>query len=84
MICAGKEDLSGGKDACQYDSGGPLIIQRNGKNYLAGIVSWGIGCGRPNLPGVYSRVVTLLEDAISESNMTMSRYKFSNGLARLV
>ncbi|CAK9807492.1 TRYP1 [Anthophora quadrimaculata] len=49
-ICAGL--TAGGKDSCQGDSGGPLYV--NG--YLAGIVSWGRGCGTPNFPGVYTDV----------------------------
>ena len=36
----------GGIDACIDDSGGPFVV--NGK--LTGIVSWGIGCARPNTP----------------------------------
>jgi len=51
MVCAG--DASRCTDACQGDSGGPLV---DGGGMLVGIVSWGIGCGRADHPGVYTRV----------------------------
>ncbi|MGE3598124.1 MAG: serine protease [Dehalococcoidia bacterium] len=47
-----------GKDSCQGDSGGPLMVQRpSGQWAVAGIVSTGIGCARPDFPGIYAEVL---------------------------
>ena len=58
MLCAGYPQ--GGKDACQGDSGGPLIrkVRKDSasKAAIIGVVSWGVGCARPGLLGIYSRV----------------------------
>ncbi|MGW0840068.1 serine protease [Streptomyces sp. NPDC002787] len=56
-ICAGL--TAGGVDTCQGDSGGPMFRRDNAGAWVqVGIVSWGIGCARPNAPGVYTEVST--------------------------
>lgn len=50
FLCAGGEP---GKDACEGDGGSPLVCAVNGVWKVAGLVSWGIGCGQPGVPGVY-------------------------------
>jgi len=58
MICAGEDGI----DACQGDSGGPLVAQDDEHHgwALVGIVSWGIGCAREGLFGVYAEVSAYL------------------------
>ncbi|RJQ69921.1 serine protease [Pseudonocardiaceae bacterium YIM PH 21723] len=55
MVCAGL--VQGGRDACQGDSGAPLVS--GGK--LIGVVSFGDGCARAGKPGVYTRLIGLLD-----------------------
>jgi secreted trypsin-like serine protease len=57
-ICAGNW-TSGGVDTCQGDSGGPMFRRDSANAWIqVGIVSWGIGCARPENPGVYTQTST--------------------------
>ena len=49
QVCAGP--VAGGKDSCTGDDGGPLMCG----SQLSGVVSWGYGCARPALPGIYTQ-----------------------------
>jgi len=55
MLCAGGEN---GKDACGGDSGGPFTVADSGSgaHTLVGAVSFGVGCAREGLYGVYADV----------------------------
>ncbi|XP_063607794.1 venom protease-like isoform X2 [Penaeus indicus] len=59
QMCAG--GLNG--DSCTGDSGGPLNYYdvNTRRFYIAGIVSFGYGCGNPDFPGVYTRVGAYLQ-----------------------
>ncbi|XP_050441670.1 serine protease nudel [Adelges cooleyi] len=76
-ICAGF--LSGGHDTCQGDSGGPLLCKEPtniNKWYVAGVVSHGEGCARPQEPGVYTRVALFMDwivEVTDESNLPLER-----------
>ncbi|WP_282127116.1 S1 family peptidase [Roseobacter litoralis] len=61
MICAGF--FSGGFDSCSGDSGGPLVLRPSNNvplslnlqhPVLVGAVSWGKGCARQDLYGIYT------------------------------
>uniref|UniRef100_A0A182JJS2 Phenoloxidase-activating factor 2 n=1 Tax=Anopheles atroparvus TaxID=41427 RepID=A0A182JJS2_ANOAO len=70
FMCAGGER---NVDTCKGDGGAPLACQQQDGNFvLAGIVSWGIGCGGDNIPGVY----TSINNYVGWINQTISEYDF--------
>lgn len=54
MVGAGP--TAGGQDSCQGDSGGPLMVSAALGRVQIGDVSFGVGCARPNFPGVYGEL----------------------------
>ncbi|CAH0766795.1 unnamed protein product [Diatraea saccharalis] len=56
MLCAGRANM----DSCSGDSGGPLMVNEGGRWTQVGVVSWGIGCGKGQYPGVYTRITAFL------------------------
>ncbi|KAF4522293.1 hypothetical protein B566_EDAN011001 [Ephemera danica] len=59
QMCAGFEQ--GGRDSCWADSGGPLMVGESDSTVVVGVVSTGVGCARPKLPGLYTRVSDYVE-----------------------
>ena len=44
----------------QGDGGGPLVCEDDGYYELTGLVSWGFGCGRRDVPGVYVKISSFI------------------------
>ncbi|XP_034730134.1 complement C1r subcomponent-like [Etheostoma cragini] len=59
MFCVGVPE--GGKDSCLGDNGGPYALRDNGRFWAAGIVSWGVDCGKQGTYGVYTRVTNYMD-----------------------
>jgi len=58
-ICAGGE---AGKDSCDGDGGSPLVCQsEEGNWHVVGLVAWGVGCAKPDIPGMYVNVYHYLD-----------------------
>ncbi|XP_076348415.1 venom protease-like [Tachypleus tridentatus] len=58
QMCAGFKN--GGQDSCKGDSGGPLLVKEGDKFVIIGVVSAGIGCAKPLLPGLYTQVTSYI------------------------
>ncbi|RZC38819.1 serine protease easter-like, partial [Asbolus verrucosus] len=59
QLCAGGIK---NKDSCTGDSGGPLMLVKNGNHWFAaGVVSYGLGCGKEGWPGVYSNITSYFD-----------------------
>lgn len=54
VLCAGV--LGQSMDACEGDSGGPMVTLYRNTWFLLGLVSWGEGCGRVDKLGIYTKV----------------------------
>ncbi len=56
MVCASRPD--GGEDTCRDGSGGPVLVG----DTVIGIVAAGPGCARPDRPGRYTEVASILAE----------------------
>ncbi|XP_013882409.1 vitamin K-dependent protein C [Austrofundulus limnaeus] len=54
VLCAGI--LGQSVDACEGDSGGPMVTLYRDTWFLIGLVSWGEGCGLKDKLGIYTKV----------------------------
>ncbi|EGR1124645.1 serine protease [Vibrio cholerae] len=79
VFCAG----AAGKDSCTGDSGGPIFFRTNHGLTQMGVVSWGTGCGRPNKPGVYTKL-SAFKTWLDDQQLGLSyRQKQVLGIVRL-
>lgn len=54
-VCA--VSTSSEEDACSLIHGSPLIFTKNGREFLLGLLNYSYGCGRTDMPSVFTRLV---------------------------
>ncbi|XP_036410805.1 vitamin K-dependent protein C [Megalops cyprinoides] len=59
VLCAGRVGTR--EDACEGDSGGPMVTKFRDTWFLIGLVSWGEGCGHKEKLGIYTKVSNYME-----------------------
>lgn len=59
--------------AAQGDSGGGMLCMFNGSLAIVGIVSYGLTCGTPGMPGVYTEVAHHLDFIASVLNWVSAK-----------
>lgn len=79
-ICAGFKE--GNRDACGGDSGGPIVCEKVSEGgikqfVLAGVVSYGSGCGGKDTPGIYTRISSYLDWIEFETGMSVATGKYA-------
>lgn len=79
FICAGGEP---NKDTCKGDGGSPLVCPipgQKGRFFQIGIVSWGIGCGESETPGVYVNVALYkfwIDQQMTNKKLDIDQYRY--------
>ncbi|OCT59118.1 serine protease 33-like [Xenopus laevis] len=81
MFCAG--DLTGGKDSCQGDGGGPLVCSVGDQWYLIGVVIFGNGCGKKDYPGVYTSVANYTKWISAEPDRRLGLLNYGRSMCWL-
>lgn len=71
------------EDTCRGDAGSPVVFpvpdDFQNRMYAVGMVSWGIGCGKPGVPAAYTDVGKFrnwIDDELRKEGLTMYSYDY--------
>ena len=62
----------------QGDSGGPLLCETEGKWYLAGIISWSVGCAEIGHPDIFADTQYFIEWIKSNTGLSKNKLAHTN------
>ncbi|XP_058836996.1 phenoloxidase-activating factor 2-like [Topomyia yanbarensis] len=80
FMCAGGDSEV---DTCQGDAGSPIVYaipdDLQYRVYAVGMVSWGVGCGRPGVPAAYTNVAKFrdwIDEQMTQEDVTVYYYMY--------